>query len=215
MLPFAVVALTAVGLAGPAPAPLLPDSDVARPAAAIATTTGGPRVLVRFPPPLAVDTPQPSRPRAVEYSDAYYTRLKIHRYVGFTVFPMAIAEYFVGQKLYNNPSDGVKSTHLVLATGLATAFGVNTLTGAWNLYEARNDPNGRARRYIHTILMLAADAGFAATAVTAPHREGFESRFGGFTGFESGGGNRSTHRALAFGSMGLGVVSGAMMLIWR
>lgn len=172
--------------------------------------------MVRFAAPLAVDTPQPGpRPRAIEYSDAYYTRLKIHRYVGFTVFPMAIAEYFVGQKLYNNPSDGVKSTHLVLATGLATAFGVNTLTGAWNLYDARNDPNGRARRYIHTILMLAADAGFAATAATAPHHEGFESRFGGFDGFESGGGNRSTHRALAFGSMGLGVVSGAMMLIWR
>src|SRR5207248_6756619 len=30
--------------------------------------------------PLSVDTPAVQRPRAIEYSDAYYTRLTIHRY---------------------------------------------------------------------------------------------------------------------------------------
>ena len=208
MLAYAVVALTALRL-GAAPPPLLPDTDVAPPR--VTTLAAIPRPIVRFPVPLAVDTPPP-RPRAIEYSDAYYTRLKIHRYVSYAVYPMAVAEYFVGQKLYDNPSDGVKSTHLVLATGLATAFGLNTLTGAWNLYDSRQDPNGRARRYLHTLLMLASDAGFVATAATAPGDDDFESRFGGF---ERGGGNRSTHRALAIGSMAVGVASGLMMTIWR
>lgn len=211
MLSLAVAALTAFGPGVGAPV-TLPDSDTARPAI---SAPAGPRRLVRFPTPLAVDTPPPRpRPQAIEYSDAYYTRLKIHRYVSFAVYPMAVAEYFVGQKLYNNPTDGVKSTHLVLATGLATAFGLNTITGVWNLYDSRQDPNGRARRYIHTLLMLAADAGFVATAASAPGDDGFEGGFDGFTG-EGGGGNRSTHRALAIGSMGVGVASGLMMLIWR
>ncbi len=220
MLPFAVVALTlALGAGGPPspPTPLsppslaLPDSCTAR----TSLTTFGPRPIVRFPAPLAVDTPPPRpRPRAVEYSDAYYTRLKVHRYVSFAVYPLAVAEYFVGQKLYNNPSGGVKSTHLLLATGLSAAFAVNTVTGAMNLYESRKDPSGRARRYIHTILMLASDAGFVAAAATGPHRERFEDQFGGFFG---GGleGNPSTHRALAFGAMGVGVASSLMMMIWR
>ncbi len=212
MLSFAVAALTACGLGAAAP-PVLPDTDVAR---SPVTTATGPRPIVRFPVPLAVDTPAPRpRPQAIEHSDAYYTRLKIHRWVGFTVYPLAVGEYFVGQKLYNNPSQGTKSTHLLLATGLAGAFGLNTITGVWNLYESREDP-GKARRYLHTILMLASDAGFVATAATAPHHEGFDDGFGGFGGFErSGGGNRATHRALAFGSMGVGVASGLMMLVWR
>lgn len=211
MLTFAVLA---AALAAAPPANVLPDTDLARPAALSTSVPAALRPPVRFPVPLAVDTPAP-RPRAqaIEHSDAYYTRLKIHRYVGFTVYPLAVAEYFVGQKLYNNPSESTKSTHLVLATGLAGAFGLNTITGVWNLYESRDDP-GKARRYLHTILMLASDAGFVATAATAPHHEGFDDGgFGGF--FRSPTGNRATHRALAFGSMGVGVASGLMMLIWR
>ncbi len=40
-------------------------------------------------------------------------------------------------------------------------FGVNTVTGLWNLWDARNDPDGRTLRTVHALTMLAADAAFS------------------------------------------------------
>ncbi|MBL0178372.1 MAG: hypothetical protein IPP98_04495 [Gemmatimonadetes bacterium] len=54
-----------------------------------------------------------------------------------------------------------------MAAGLGVLFTVNTVTGGWNLYESRKDPSGRTRKWIHTIAMLAADAGFLWTAAAA------------------------------------------------
>ncbi len=50
--------------------------------------------------------------------------------------------------------------------------------------------------------MLGADAGFVATGMLAPNKEGE-------------GGNRSTHRAVAYTSMGVATVSYLMMLFGR
>ncbi|MEP7088007.1 MAG: hypothetical protein ABI884_11925, partial [Gemmatimonadota bacterium] len=44
-------------------------------------------------------TTRSQRTRAVEYSDAYHTRLKIHQIGAYAMLPLFITEYFVGQKL--------------------------------------------------------------------------------------------------------------------
>lgn len=151
------------------------------------------------------------RPKAIEYSDAYYTRLKIHRYASYATLPLFVAEYFVGQKLIHegtSASHSLRNSHRLLATGIGVLFGVNTVTGLWNLWDSRKEPAGRARRTIHGLLMLTADAGFVATGMTTPRR-----REGGVRIISSSRAN--THRALAIGSMSLATASYLMMLIWK
>jgi hypothetical protein len=146
--------------------------------------------------------PVQPRPMAFEYSDGYRTRLKIHKYASFATLPLFVAQYAVGQKLYDgNASDSTRSAHSALAASTAVLFGVNTVTGVWNLAEGRKDPNHRTKRMIHGFLMLAADAGFVATGMLAPDDEG------------EGGGNRSTHRTVALTSMGVATVAYLIMLI--
>jgi len=146
------------------------------------------------------------RPMAFEYSDGYRTRLKIHKYASFATLPLFIAQFAVGQKLYDgNASDGTRSAHSALAVSTAALFGVNTVTGVWNLYEGRKDPNKSTKRKLHGILMLAADAGFVATGMLAPDDDD--------EGGGGGGGNRSTHRTVALASMGIATVAYLIMLI--
>jgi len=143
---------------------------------------------------------------AFEYSDGYRTRLKIHKYASFATLPLFIAQFAVGQKLYDgNGSDSTRSVHGALAVSTGVLFGVNTVTGIWNLSEGRKDPNHRTKRMVHGILMALADAGFVATGAMAPESEGGES--------EGGGTSRSTHRAVALTSMGVATVAYLMMLI--
>ena len=106
--------------------------------------------------------------KAFEYSDAYHTRAKIHKYASFATLPLFVTEGILGQSLYNDPTSGKKTAHLAVATGIGTLFGINTVTGVWNLVEARKDPKGSTRRWVHGLLMLGADAGFLATAATGP-----------------------------------------------
>ena len=150
----------------------------------------------------------PRRPMAFEYSDGYRTRLKIHKYASFATLPLFVAQFAVGQKLYDgNASDSTRSLHGVLAGTTAVLFGVNTVTGVWNLSEGRKDPNHRKKRMVHGILMAVADAGFVATGLMTPEseHEEFES--------EGGGTSRSTHRAVALTSMGIATVAYVIMLI--
>ena len=153
--------------------------------------------------------PATKRPKAFVYSDGYRTRAKIHRYASFATLPLFVAEGFVGQSLYSNPTEGKKTAHLAIASGMGVLFGVNAVTGIWNLMEARKDPTGHTKRTIHGILMLAASAGFLATAATAP-----ESEFGEDGQGNSGGdgGSRSLHRGIAFTSIGLALTSYLIML---
>jgi hypothetical protein len=140
------------------------------------------------------------RPVAVTYSDAYAVRAKIHKYASIATLPLFGAEYLLGQKLYDfSASETVRAAHAGIATTLAGLFGVNTVTGVWNLWEGRKDPSHRKRRFLHSFMMLGADAGFLATGMLAPDNEGE--------------GNRSLHRTVAITSMGVATASYLIMLL--
>lgn len=145
------------------------------------------------------------RPMAFTYSEAYNTRRKIHMLASYLTVPLFVTQYVVGQKLYDGTggSDS-KSLHGAMTAGIAALFAINTVTGGWNLWEGRKDPNGGSRRWIHSLLMFGAEAGFVATGALAPDDD------------EGGGSsNRSTHRNVATGSMGLAAASYVYMLVTR
>jgi hypothetical protein len=174
------------------------------------TATAGPRisaltVIAASVDPVVADT---GRPRAIEYSNGYYTRLSIHRYASYAELPLFAAEYALGQRILNGQrtgdfaSSGTRSAHKVVAGGLGVLFAVNTITGAWNLYEARHDPEGRTRRELHALSMLLADAGFLWTASLA-----------GDARESQDGANR--HRNAALLSIGVATASTLMMWLWK
>jgi len=152
------------------------------------------------PDPVA-QTPAP-RVAAIEYSDAYKTRAKIHKYASFATLPLFATEVTISQSLYSNATDGKRSAHIALGAALGGLFAVNTVTGAWNMWEARKDPNGRKRRLVHGVLMLAADAGFALTPAVAPNRDSLDY-------FNQ----RRTHRAVALTSIGIATAGYLTMII--
>jgi hypothetical protein len=156
----------------------------------------------------SADDDQSPAPRKVafEYSDAYRTRAKIHKYASFATLPLFATEFALGQSLYNNPSGGKKGAHVAVGTGIIGLYGVQAVTGVWNLVEASKDPNtdGKKRRLVHSILMLASGAGFAITPATAPGRR---------DRLEFGNSSASTHRAVAFTSIGIGTAGYLLMLL--
>jgi hypothetical protein len=159
--------------------------------------------------PFAADT---GRPKAIEYSSGYYTRLKIHQIASWTMLPLFVTQYLVGQDLIENgnqASSFSKDAHAPLAAAIAGVFAVQAVTGVWNLVDSWKDPAGGTRRKVHSIAMLVASAGFVATAATAPELED-----DGNYAFESEG-DANTHKALAIGSMALATASWLMMLIWK
>lgn len=161
----------------------------------------------RWEPDLRSADTTTRRPRAIEHSDFYYVRLGIHRYASYAIVPTFITEYALGQSLYNHPpgSSGTRTAHSIVAVGLVSLFGVNTVTGVWNLWDSRHDTPGRARRYIHAALMLTSDAGFVAATAVAPGRRQVVADPS----------RARLHRALALSSMGLALGGYGMMLIWK
>ena len=153
-------------------------------------TPGAPPAQTSAPPPVAF-----------EYSDGYRLRARIHRISSFATLPLFGAEAVLGQSLYSNPTGGKKNAHLATAAGIGALFAVNTTTGVWNLIEARKDPSNRRRRLAHGLMMLAADAGFLATAALGPESEHGEVE-----------GSRGAHRAVAFTSIGLASAGYLIML---
>jgi hypothetical protein len=160
-------------------------------------------VLAAVSIPIAADTPRVRR-HAVTYSDAYNTRLTIHRIGSYTMLPLFAGEWYLGNQLLNgtNPASWMKPTHVGVAGALGVLFTVNTVTGAWNLWDSRADPAGRTRRYIHTSLMLASDAGFLWTAA-----------IGGGAKHHHDAGVR--HQNVALGSIGLSTLGTALMWFWK
>lgn len=158
--------------------------------------------------PEALSPAAPQRPRAVEHSDFYYARLTVHKIASLATVPLFGAEYYLGQKLYANPpgSEATRQWHSAVALGVAGLFAVNTVTGVWNLWDSRHEAEGRARRYIHAALMIAADAGFVATGATAPSPR--RIRLGEPV-------DLGVHRRIAIISMGTALASYAMMLVWK
>jgi len=154
--------------------------------------------------PPAQDTQPRKRRRAVQYSDAYYTRLQIHRVGSWLELPVFGTEYWLGQKLINDipPAGWVKPTHTTVAAVLGGLFVVNTVTGVANLYESRASTDERLLVWTHSALMLAADAGFIATAAVA------------------GDANHSVagqdhHRNVALTSIGIATVGTLLMWVKR
>lgn len=149
-------------------------------------------------------SPAPAAP-PVEYSNAYRTRLKIHKIASVATLPLFATELILGQSLYDGDGEGgKKDAHAAVGASIGVLFGINTVTGVWNLWESRKDPNGRTKRVVHSVLMLAADAGFVATAALAP-----DSEHGGFSD------DRGAHRAVAITSIGLATTGYLLMLLTR
>lgn len=181
----------------------MPDSTMRLAMVSAALLLGASRMDAQAASP-APDSVRPRpRPTATVYSDAYATRLTIHRIGSYTMLPMFAAEYVLGQQLLTGGyANWVKPAHNVVAGGLGILFAVNTVTGVWNLAESRHDPVGRPRRLIHSALMIASDAGFVWTGAIA-----------GAAKHSTDAANR--HRNVAIGSMGLSTIGAAMMWLWR
>lgn len=146
------------------------------------------------------------RPVAVEYSDAYKTRNAIHKLASYATLPLFVAEYWVGAYMYAYPNSitpSLQSVHRTLGISIGALFAVNTVTGVWNLWEGRKDPNHRGRRMLHGITMLVADAGFALAGSMRPSlRNGVDDYYH----------QRMVHRAIGTTSMVVAGVSYLMML---
>ena len=145
------------------------------------------------------------RPRAIEVSDWYERRLRIHRYGSYAVYPLFLSQAVAGRQIYPDPRnapDWAKTTHRVGATALAAVFTSNTITGLWNLYDSRGTGQGRTKRYLHALFMLASDAGFTyAGAKLSDEAENDIDK-------------RSLHRNIAYGSMAATLTGVAIMKFW-
>jgi hypothetical protein len=146
------------------------------------------------------------RPRAVEVDQGYEVRLRIHRYASYATIPLFALQTIAGNQLYVNGGKAgapgwASGAHSFGAAGLGVLFTVNTITGAWNFWDTREQAEGRTKRVIHSVLMLAADGGFAYTGIVS-----------------TGDVNRSAdarrnHRNWAYASMGTALVGYGIMLI--
>ncbi len=151
----------------------------------------------------------PLHAAAIEHSDAYRTRAKIHKYASFATLPLFATELALGQSLYNSSAnaDSKRGIHAVVGIGIISLFGVNTVTGAWNMWgeEGRQEKDGRTLRLVHGLLTMAANSGFVATAATGPNSN---SRREALT-YES---DKVLHRNLAIASISIGTVGYLIML---
>jgi hypothetical protein len=197
---------------GAAAVPPLDSVSVAPAARSLAPTISnvywasvGTVAAVRLPEPAISDQiRQAPAQEPVEYSDGHYQRLSIHRAASYAILPMFVAMYITGRKRLdhraNNDPPGWAKLHGPLAAGVGGLFVVNTVTGIWNLRDMRKDPDHRTRRYVHTLSMLAAEAGFATAGVI---------------GASSNRSQRGPHRAIGLTSMAVATASSLMMLFWR
>lgn len=177
-------------LARPLPslAPSLPLYGAARVGLAIVGDTGARRITT---------------PPAVEFSDWYYRRLTIHRTISWAMIPLFIGSYVTGEQLTDKGTAAptwAKRLHPAFAGGSAALFGINTVTGVWNLVEGWKVREGRTKRVLHSVAMTVASAGFV---------------YAGSLGDRArdDGDVRDRHRTIALGSMGISTVSWLFMLL--
>jgi hypothetical protein len=145
------------------------------------------------------------RRRAVVMSDAALLRLRIHRYASYTVIPLFALQSIAGNQLLQADNGGVerpgwaKSAHSFGAAAIGTVFTVNTITGVWSLYDQRANTDGRTRRWAHSILMLASDAGFTYTGIKLADEAKRSTS------------DRDLHRNWAYASIGTALVGYGIM----
>lgn len=147
----------------------------------------------------------PRRPRAVEVSDAYALRLRIHRYASYATLPLFAVQSVAGNQLFQADKSGAeppgwaKSVHSAGAAGLGALFTLNTVTGLWNLWESRSNEVGRTRRLVHSALLLGSDAGFAWSGLKLASDAKHDSNA------------RNDHRNVAYYSMGAATIGYGIM----
>jgi hypothetical protein len=146
------------------------------------------------------------RPRAVEVSDAYALRLRVHRYASYTMIPLFVVQSVAGNQLYQADQSGAprpgwaSTTHSAGAAGLGALFTINTVTGLWNLWDSRHTEEGRTRRLLHSGLLLASDAGFTYAGIKLAN-DAKQSPAG-----------RQDHRRIAYISMSAALAGYGVML---
>jgi hypothetical protein len=164
-----------------------------------------------FPAPAAVTSlaipADTGRPRAVQVSEGYATRLRLHRWGSYAILPLFAGQYVLGSRLLGQKEDiqagrrlvpvddGLRRNHAIVAGAVGAVFVANTVTGVWNLVESRGATEGRTRRLVHALTMLGAEAGFVATGVL---------------GSRASDGNLDdarTHRNVALGSVAVSTAS--------
>jgi hypothetical protein len=161
-------------------------------------------------PSIVADTNPSRRRKAVEISDGYATRLKIHYIASFAMIPLFTAQAILGEQLYHAENNGypapsgIKGTHEAVAITIGGLFVTNAVTGSWNWWETRHQEKGRAWRTVHAALMILGEAGFAYTAYL-----GTKASPNGTGGNPS----RDLHRNWAEGSAAVSLASYIMM--WR
>ncbi|HZP47196.1 MAG TPA: hypothetical protein VFB07_01585 [Vicinamibacterales bacterium] len=151
------------------------------------------------------DSGQTARPQAIEYSEGYETRARIHKVASWATLPLLGTEAILGQNLYNDPQGRLSSyrgAHIAVGTAITGLFAVQSVTGVWNLVEGWKDPNHKTLRLVHGIMMLGADAGFVAAYGTGPGGRNLVN-------FDQ---NKSTHRTVVFTTMGVATASYLLML---
>jgi PAP2 superfamily protein len=160
-------------------------------------------------PPNPLATQQPLHAVAIQHSAAYETRAKIHKYASYATLPLFAGELALGQSLFNSSTSGGgnKGVHSAVGAGIIGLFGVNTVTGTWNLFgEGWQEQDGRTLRLVHGLLMMAANGGFVATWALAPH--GDNSRIS--STFDH---DKRIHRDMAVASIGVGTAGYLVMLL--
>ena len=149
------------------------------------------------------------RRRAVEVSEWYGRRLTIHRTLSYAMPVVFASQYIAGTQLYNAqktatlPPSWARPVHKAGAFTVAGIFGVNTVTGVWNLWDSRHTPEHRWLRYSHAVVMLGSDAAFAYTGIKLS-----QDAKNSFV-------KRDEHRRVALYAIGASTASGVVMKIFN
>ena len=155
---------------------------------------------------LAPDDTVRRRRKSIEVSEWYERRLRVHRYGSYAIYPLFALQAVAGSQIFPDPQNApgwAKTSHRIGASGLATVFTLNTVTGLWNLWDSREVPQGRARRTVHALLMLASDAGFTYAGVRLSEQA------------ETSVDKRREHRKWAYGSMATALTGVGVMTFWK
>lgn len=145
--------------------------------------------------------PAPTPPEAEDDGGEWYgRRLALHRYSAWAAVAAFPVEIYTGSRLLDDAADPdwVRDTHTATVWVLGATFTTNTVTGAWNWWDSRREPEGRRWRNAHALVMVAADAAMFATARAGQAAARGESR--------------GRHQTLAFTTVGLTAVGHLMML---
>jgi hypothetical protein len=155
---------------------------------------------------LVADDTVRRRRKSIEVSEWYERRLRIHRYGSYAIYPLFALQAVAGNQIFPDPQnapDWAKTSHRIGASALAGVFTVNTVTGLWNLWDSRSAPQGRTRRTVHALLMLASDAGFTYAGVRLSEQA------------ETSVDKRREHRIWAYGSMATALTGVGLMTLWK